>query len=40
MHGCQPGGWTPTPSRTSLLHAATDLLHLTHDVPDRKEPLT
>ena len=24
----------------SLLHAATDLLHLTHDVPDRKEPLT
>lgn len=25
---------------TSLLHAATDLLHLTHDVPDRKEPLT
>lgn len=25
---------------TSLLHAATDLLHLTHDVPARKEPLT
>jgi hypothetical protein len=25
---------------TSLLHAATDLLHLTHDVPVRKEPLT
>jgi len=24
----------------SLLHAATDLLHLTHDVPARKEPLT
>ena len=24
----------------SLLHAATDLLHLTHDAPDGKEPLT
>lgn len=28
------------PLPPSLLHAATDLLHLTHDAPDRKEPLT
>ena len=33
-------GLDSAPLPDALLHAATDLLHLTHDVPARKEPLT